>query len=395
MKMTWKKANLAEMYSHKMIAFLSPEDRKHKYIIYHTLELQASKHRGVLRYSETRAFTHEELAKMCLTDIDSLEKALKECKEFELIMEEEDGTLIFLEEVEITENRPTGGAMSDAERSKRYRERKKQKLLEESGMAGLTDGNSVTESSRDESRDAQSVTQAYRIDKKREDKRRDYNTPQKPPQGGADDVCGGKDCSQSDGNDLFTYAAEHVNGAAGFAKPKPRTKGHDEYPLERIRKAYDEASIQTGGNMTEENREAFCQYIYVNAVLENDRRTGNLPGKLRGLYNKWLADGGPHMDAPQITREELAEWVREQNPQREMKITPEMESGFWDWLVAVGFKNGKGLRMTKWNIGNTISAWVKNHRNECKSESRQAISDDLTHMRGLGVKPWGIDYKKD
>ena len=89
MKMTWKKASLAEMYSHKMIAFLSPEDRRHKYIIYHTLELQASKHRGVLRYSETRAFTHEELAKMCLTDIDSLEKALEECKDFELIMEEE------------------------------------------------------------------------------------------------------------------------------------------------------------------------------------------------------------------------------------------------------------------------------------------------------------------
>ena len=113
--MIWKKARLAEMSSHKMIAFLSPEDRRNKYVIYHTLELQASKHRGVLRYSESRAFTHEELAKLCYTDLDSLEKAILECKKYELIHEEADGTLIFLEEVEIVSNNPSSGAMSDAE----------------------------------------------------------------------------------------------------------------------------------------------------------------------------------------------------------------------------------------------------------------------------------------
>ena len=86
--MIWKKARLAEMSSHKMIAFLSTDDRRNKYVIYHTLELQASKHRGVLRYSESRAFTHEELAKLCYTDLDSLEKALAECKKYELINEE-------------------------------------------------------------------------------------------------------------------------------------------------------------------------------------------------------------------------------------------------------------------------------------------------------------------
>lgn len=383
MKMTWKKASLAEMYSHKMIAFLSPEDRRHKYIIYHTLELQASKHRGVLRYSETRAFTHEELAKMCLTDIDSLEKALEECKDFELIREEEDGTLIFLEEVEITENRPTGGAMSDAERSKRYRERKKQKLLEESGMAGLTDGNSVTESSRDESRDAQSVTQAYRIDKKREDKRRDYNTPQKPPQGGADDVRGGEEGSQSDGNDLFTYAAEHANGATGFAKPK-RKSGELEYPPEKIRKGYDDAALPP------ENREAFCDYMFRSGNLENRRNRINvLPAFLKSRYTIWMADGGPHMDAPQITREELAEWVREYNPKvkDDLRVTAEMEDGFWGWLVAVGFKNGKGLRMTKWNIGGTITAWVENRIKDVgRGKSRTDIADSLIQAKGLGVK---------
>ena len=367
--MIWKKARLAEMSSHKMIAFLSTEDRRNKYVIYHTLELQASKHRGVLRYSESRAFTHEELAKLCYTDLDSLEKALAECKKYELIHEEADGTLIFLEEVEIVSNSPSSGAMSDAERSRRYRERKRQKSIECAIGTVCQDGCGATENDTVTPRDAPAVTQLPREDKNRIRKEEDKeieSTPHNPPQGG---------------------------GADDRAKQEDIT----EYPLERIQKAYDEAVLTSGGKVREEHREAFCLFLFENGKLENTRRIRNLSGYVKTLYQTWIANGGHHADAPQITREELAEWVREYNPKvgEGERVTKEMEDGFWGWLVAAGFKNGKGLLMTKWNIGGTITAWVEKRRKEVgKTVTRQSVADDLMHMRGLGVKPWNIDFKR-
>lgn len=368
--MIWKKARLAEMSSHKMIAFLSPEDRRNKYVIYHTLELQASKHRGVLRYSESRAFTHEELAKLCYTDLDSLEKALLECKKYELIHEEADGTLIFLEEVEIVSNNPSSGAMSDAERSRRYRERKRQKSIEGAIVTAGQDACGATENHAVTPRDAPAVMQLPREEKNRIIKEEDKeieSTPHNPPQGGEADVRAEQD-------------------------------GHTEYPLERIQRAYDEAVLTSGGKVREEHKEAFCRFLYENGKLENTRRIRNLPGYVKTLYPSWIADGGHHADATQITREELAEWVREYNPKvgDGEKVTKEMEDGFWGWLVAAGFKNGKGILMTKWNIGGPITAWVENRRKEAgRQGTRQSVADDLMHMRGLGVKPWNIDFKRN
>lgn len=320
MKMIWKKARLAEMSSHKMIAFLSTEDRRNKYVIYHTLELQASKHRGVLRYSESRAFTHEELAKLCYTDLDSLEKALAECKKYELIHEEADGTLIFLEEVEIVSNSQSSGAMSDAERSRRYRERKRQKSIE--GAIGTVgqDARGATENHAVTPRDAPAVTQLTREDKNRIRKEEDKeieSTPHNPPQGG-DVVDLSYKSDSSVGDDQWESTNPNTNGSSGFAKQR------------------------------------------------------NEP-------------------ASQITREELAEWVKNEAPKTTMTITKADEDAFWNWLVAARFKNGKGRLITKWNVGKTIFYFIENRRKDGgKPKSVSATARDImwqtTHLQQEGYE---------
>lgn len=358
--MIWKKARLAEMSSHKMIAFLSTDDRRNKYVIYHTLELQASKHRGVLRYSESRAFSHEELAKLCYTDLDSLEKALAECKKYELIHEEADGTLIFLEEVEIVSNSPSSGAMSDAERSRRYRERKRQKSIEgaigTSGQyaRGATEDDTVTP------RDAPAVTQLPREDKNRirkEEDKDEESTPHNPPQGGEVIDLFSYQNDSSSGDDQWESTNPNTNGSSGFAPPR-ELNGQYEYPLDKIQKAYDAA------HLPQEDREAFCDYVFKSGDLENRQKPINiLPAYLKKVHKTWLENGGRHADAPQITREELSEYVSGVNATLKPadRVTPETEEEFWKWLAAKKFKDREHV-ISKWNVNDLFSYWWQNFR---------------------------------
>lgn len=95
--------------------------------------------------------------------------------------------------------------------------------------------------------------------------------------------------------------------------------------------------------------------------------------------------------ASQITREELAEWVKNEAPKTTMTITNADEDAFWNWLVAARFKNGKGRLITKWNVGKTIFYFIENRKKDSgRPKSVSATARDImwqtTHLQQEGYE---------
>ena len=341
-------------------------------------------HEGILRYDDETPYNPEFISRTFALDQKNVELALSVLERDRLIRWDSDNNLILQYAMDSIGQKV---GTTSTERVRKWRASQKEKTAGNIGNANETKRNDVSCVSRNGCND---------IIKNKEEEEKDKeieSTPHNPPQGG--EVVGSLPLQKvsSGDDDKCESVNPNTNGAAGFAPPRTLT-GQLEYPPEKIRQGYDAAYLP------QEDRESFCDFMFKSGELENRQgqaRINTLPAYLKKRYNSWVADGGQHADAPAITREELAAWVTEQNPKRTMKITGAEESGFWDWLVAVGFKNGKGKCISKWNVGGTIDAWVSFSRKDgcgAKGSGQQSQTRrprDFVHA-DLGVETRKISF---